>query len=121
MSESRLTPDLKKLETGARVEKLRALVAERKTLRAELADLEKKRAVLVTSELKERARKAGLDGDEDSFGRAVVDVVKKAAARVGVSYEDQEHARENRTRQGRYGQAQERQDRVLARPGPGRP
>jgi len=86
--EARLTPELKKLEGAARLEKLEALVAERKALLAELKTLEKKRSDAVAKEMKDRSRKAGIDKAEDSFGRAVVDAVKKAASKAGIRYED---------------------------------
>jgi len=94
--EAMLTPELKKLEGEARVAKLQALVSERRALLAELKSLEKKRNEAVAKELKERSRKEGLDKSEDSFGRAVVDAVKKAATKAGIRYEDEKKKAEEK-------------------------
>jgi hypothetical protein len=81
LDEKKLPEALKKMSPEERKAHLAKLLAERKRLRAELLDLDRKRAAHIKAELAKSGKKG------DAFDEQVLSMLREQAKRVGVKYE----------------------------------
>ncbi|MHC4862337.1 MAG: vWA domain-containing protein, partial [Planctomycetota bacterium] len=80
IEKKQLPEELQKLDADALKKRIDELIAERKKIRAELLELDKKRAEHIEKELAQK-------GDKDSFDEKVLDMLREQAKRIGVKYE----------------------------------
>jgi Mg-chelatase subunit ChlD len=81
IDEKKLPEELRKMTPKERKAKIEALISKRKALRAELLELDRKRAEHIEKELAKKG------GKRDAFDEKVLDMLREQAKKVGIEYE----------------------------------